>query len=181
VPYQSPQAELFASPQAADGKPMPDFRADVFDALMTRLEAFGDYSARLASTKEQKALAESFGGLVAEVYTAIRFIAEVTDQHGHPIASAKLQADNARLREALQGTLYALDPNMDGGGPSRKTAIANGRSVLAETDPSSTQTAGHLRRSSLLPPPGWSAAEQGQRQQGNEQTKDNGQDQGMSM
>jgi hypothetical protein len=44
---------------------------------------------------------------------------------------------------------------------------------------------GHLRRSSLLPPRGWSAEQASQQQQGNVYGRDNGQDkgqdQGMSM
>src|SRR5262249_11855243 len=46
---------------------MPDVRADVFDGLVARLEGFGDELARLARTKEQKALAGAFGELVSDV------------------------------------------------------------------------------------------------------------------
>jgi hypothetical protein len=66
------------------GNAMPDFRADVFDALMTRLEAFGDEFARLAQTKQQKVLAEAFSELVGDVYTSIRYIAEATHRYGPP-------------------------------------------------------------------------------------------------
>jgi hypothetical protein len=59
-----------------------DLRADVFDGLMTRLEAFGDEFERLARSPEQKALAESFGDLVSEVSVAIKYIAEATRQYG---------------------------------------------------------------------------------------------------
>ena len=56
----------------------PGFRADAFDAVMTRLEAFADEFARLARTKEQTALAEKFGEFVGdEAHTAIAWLAEV--------------------------------------------------------------------------------------------------------
>jgi hypothetical protein len=124
--------------QATAGSPMPDFRADVFDALMTRLEAFGDHSARLARTQEQKALAESFAGLVAEVDAAIRYTAEATAQHGHPLATANLKADNARLWNTLTRLVY--DAAGDQANPliRDKTlqTIEAARAALAETDPS---------------------------------------------
>jgi hypothetical protein len=132
-----------AEPSAAAGNPTPDFRADVFDALMTRLEAFGDHSARLARTQEQKALAKSFGALVAEVDATIRYTAEATAQHGHPLATANLQADNARLWNTLTRLVY--DAAGDQANPliRDKTlqTIETARAALAETDPSSTKPA----------------------------------------
>jgi hypothetical protein len=127
---------------------MPDFRADVFDALMTRLEAFGDHSARLARTEEQKALAESFGALVAEVDTAIRYTAEATAQHGHPLAAAKLQADNAQLREALLLTQQALNtaPRFRvGDTDSYKIASAVDKALAAAEPPRDTPASDYAR------------------------------------
>jgi hypothetical protein len=54
---------------------MPDVRADAFEALMTRLEAFGDEFARLARTEEQKALAGQFGAFVGEANATIADLA----------------------------------------------------------------------------------------------------------
>ena len=62
----------------------PDFRADVFDALMSRLEAFGDELARQARTKQQKLLAEAFGELVGEAHRDIAYIAEASRLYGPP-------------------------------------------------------------------------------------------------
>jgi acyl-CoA reductase-like NAD-dependent aldehyde dehydrogenase len=63
---------------------MPDFRADVVVALMSRLEAFGDEFARLAHTKEQKLLAEAYGELVGEAHTSIVYIAEASRRYRPP-------------------------------------------------------------------------------------------------
>jgi hypothetical protein len=55
----------------------PGLRADAFDAVMKRLEAFADEFARLARTREQTALAEKFGDFVSdEGHTAIAWLAE---------------------------------------------------------------------------------------------------------
>jgi hypothetical protein len=54
---------------------MPDFRADAFESLMTRLEAFGDEFARLARTEEQRALAGKFGEFVGEANDTIACLA----------------------------------------------------------------------------------------------------------
>lgn len=70
-----------------------DVQADVLDALMTRLEAFGDEFERLATTGEQKTLARAFGDLVAEVHSAIKYIVEETYQHG-PIKTDSLGLQN---------------------------------------------------------------------------------------
>ncbi len=42
----------------------------------------------------------------------------------------------AKLLAALKGTLYALDDNMDGSGPSKQTAIAIARTAIAEIEAS---------------------------------------------
>ena len=86
-----------ALPSSADNAP-PDLRADVLDGLMSRLEAFGDEFGRLAQTTEQKALAEAFGVLVAEVHSSIVSIAEATRQHG-PAGSTPEEMDKL-YREA---------------------------------------------------------------------------------
>ena len=52
-------------------KPVPIPFADITEAVMTELEAFGDHFARLARTKEQTALAEHFGNFISETYGAI--------------------------------------------------------------------------------------------------------------
>ena len=41
-----------------------------------------------------------------------------------------------KLLAALKGTLYALDDNMDGSGPSKQTAIAIARTAIAEVEDS---------------------------------------------
>jgi hypothetical protein len=70
-------------------------------------------------------------------------IAEATGQHGHPLAAAKLQAGNAKLREALTRLVY--DAAGDQANPliRDKTlqTIETARVVLVETDPSTTPTA----------------------------------------
>jgi hypothetical protein len=58
------------------------------------------------------ALAHSFGELVAEVDTAIRYVAEATAQHGPPLDAAKLQAENAKLRGFIDRWLSA-QPGQD--------------------------------------------------------------------
>ncbi len=74
---------------------------------MTQLEAFGDEFARLAKTSEQKVLAEAFGEFVAdEAHTAIRYIAEVTRQHG-PVGSGPQEKD----RQGIAATAQAAIPD----------------------------------------------------------------------
>jgi hypothetical protein len=46
-----------------------------------------------------------------------------------------------RLLAALKGTLYALDENMDGSGPSKRTAIATARAAIAEAEASGIRPA----------------------------------------
>jgi hypothetical protein len=55
---------------------MPGFRADAFDALTTRLEAFADEFARLARTDGQTALAGKFQEFVGEAQWTIARLAE---------------------------------------------------------------------------------------------------------
>jgi hypothetical protein len=40
-----------------------------------------------------------------------------------------------KLLTALKGTLFALDENKDGSGPSKQTAIANARAAIVEAEP----------------------------------------------
>jgi hypothetical protein len=75
----------------------PDFRADVFDALMSRLEALGDELAQQARTKQQKALAEAFGELVGEAHRDIAYIAEASRQYGPPAVDLGTPAAAARV------------------------------------------------------------------------------------
>ena len=63
-----PSASVPMSPDDSPSPALPDVRADVMAGLMARLEAFGDEWGRLARTREQKALAEAFGELVADVH-----------------------------------------------------------------------------------------------------------------
>jgi hypothetical protein len=55
---------------------MTPLRAAAFDALTTRLEAYGDEFARLARTDGQTALADKFQGFIGEAYELIAWIAE---------------------------------------------------------------------------------------------------------
>jgi hypothetical protein len=61
---------------------MPGFRADAFDALTTKLEAFADEFARLARTDGQTALAETFQTFVGEAHWTIARLAEVRPSPG---------------------------------------------------------------------------------------------------
>jgi hypothetical protein len=76
---------------------VPDFRADVLDSLMSRLEAFGDEFERLAHTDEQKELAVSFGDFTAEVHTAIKYMAETTRQYGPATPDVMSPEDQFKL------------------------------------------------------------------------------------
>jgi hypothetical protein len=47
-------------------------------------------------------------------------------------ANACLASAAPKLLAALEGALYALDPNRDGAGPSKQTAIADAIAAVAE-------------------------------------------------
>jgi hypothetical protein len=112
--------------------------ADCYSALMTSLESAADEFARLARTPEQKTAARTFGDFVAgDARQTLEYLTAEALRPDHP-AAPQLQADNARLRAALEGTLYALDRNMDGPGPSKQQAIADARAALAEDVPTLT-------------------------------------------
>lgn len=49
--------------------------------------------------------------------------------------NARLIAAAPRMLAALKGTLYALDENMDGPGPSKRTAIVEAHAALAMAEP----------------------------------------------
>jgi hypothetical protein len=75
---------------------LPDFRADVFDALMTRLEAFGD--------------------LVADVQKSIAYISEATHQHGpaeaanpEPLTSPGEPAESVEYRSPPESIALARE------------------------------------------------------------------------
>jgi hypothetical protein len=63
---------------------MPGFRADAFDTLTTRLEAFG---------KEQTALAERFGEFISDAYAVIARLAEVRPSEERAAEGAPSPAD----------------------------------------------------------------------------------------
>jgi hypothetical protein len=97
-------ADRLSSPSSiADGSASKaaDYRADVFDALMTRLEAFGDEFTRQAHTEEQKARAAAFGDLVADTYSSIAYIADAGRQHGPPPGRSVLMPAPVPAQERL--------------------------------------------------------------------------------
>jgi hypothetical protein len=105
---------------------------------------------------------------------------------GHPFQErVKWLGDNHRPPDfgdkLVDPTGKAFELHAADGPPAlRETEHPAPRAALAETEPAPAQTAGNLRRSSLLPPPGW-AAERASQQRENEPGRDNGQDQGMSL
>jgi hypothetical protein len=68
-----------------------EFAADVFDALMTRLEAYGDEFERLANTREQAVLAKTFNQLVSDLPRLLR-IAARSEAHFYPVGVERPQA-----------------------------------------------------------------------------------------
>jgi hypothetical protein len=53
-----------------------DFTADVFSALMTELEAYGDYFERMANTAEEKKVVAGFKQFIGGVENLIRIAAK---------------------------------------------------------------------------------------------------------
>ncbi len=68
-----------------------EFAADVFDALMTRLEAYGDEFERLATTREQAVLAQTFSQLVSDLPQLLR-IAARTEGRNYPVDAVHPQS-----------------------------------------------------------------------------------------